>query len=260
MWLYLRNTPIVVSMTTTPIRLNTLHKTLPTILRQSFAPKAIYISIPYIHKRTGQPYIIPAWLKDEKRITILRSHDYGPATKLLGLLEQMNLPKNTIIITLDDDVFYPRNLLLHLAYAAKRNPAVAVGISGADLDYNAQGEINTDSHMGLMQYDSGRDVKILQGYAGVAYRADFFARDIFDLQYAARECIDADDLYFAFYLAKRLHARHMLNSPYINVGNIAWDTPIGCGRDALHLQPQKPALKHKACLSYLRAHFPEVAF
>ncbi len=252
--------PIVVSFTTTPTRLNKIQPTVKTILKQNLNVDAIYLNVPYFSKRDNAPYTIPDWLRDEKKITILRTQDYGPGTKLLGLLEQTDLKPNTIIITVDDDVFYPNNLFLQLAYKAMQNPNYAVGISGVDPDYDSQGLISTKSQMGTIErYDQQGFVSILQGYGGIAYRRSFFKEDIFDLDQMPI-CRNTDDMFFSFYLAKNAHPRLMLRNDYINIYPILWYNSIGTDTDALHKQTPKPAFKNRDCVAALKAQNPGVVF
>lgn len=103
--------------------------------------------MPYVFKRKNVPYTIPTWLEKKQVITILRSKDYGPATKLLGTLAIFDLPSDTIIITVDDDVYYPDNLILQLAYKAKQNPNRAMKVLWVpNPDYDNNGNIPYDSN------------------------------------------------------------------------------------------------------------------
>jgi len=245
---------IVISLTTTPHRIANIADTLQTILAQKAPIKQIYLSIPYKFKRDDLEYIIPKWLSDNKKITILRTDDYGPATKLLGVLKQVNLPPNAIIITVDDDVSYPSDLVLNLAYQAKLNPNYAIGIIGANPD-------SSNLELGLIKkYDSGTFVSILQGYAGVAYRARFFDQSIFDIQNAPADCIKSDDLYISFYLAKHKVLRQVFRTDTLKECTIDWNTNIGTANDALHKLIPKPADKHRMCIKYMRDRDPQVVF
>lgn len=256
----LRHEHIVVAFTTTPHRINKIAETVATILNQKGPIKKIYLSVPYVFKRDQTEYIIPKWISDNKKITILRTEDYGPATKLLGVLEKANLPANAIIITVDDDVYYPKNLVLQLAYKAMLNPTYAIGMSGANPNYDGNGMIGTDLWLGfLKKYNTEGFVDILQGYAGTAYRPGFFEKSIFDLENYPKDCITSDDLFFSFYLAKRGIPRSTLKNEYISVYSIRWNTLVGTSSDALH-KLGRPADKHRVCLAYMKELDPQVKF
>ncbi len=260
MYQELENENIVVSFTTTPHRINDLKHVLDQLSAQNAPIKQIYISVPYIFKRDNIEYVIPDWLKTYPKVTILRTEDYGPGTKLLGVLAKGNLPPESIVITVDDDINYPKNLILQLAYKAKQYPDRAIGISGVNVYYNYDGNIIASWGNGLTQlYKPDAQVAILEGFGGVAYRPKFFDKDIFELANAPRDCYNSDDLYISFYLAKHNVPRQVLMNDYIDREDIAWNEPIGMNNDALHkLGP--PIDKHVSCIKYMKQNDPEVKF
>ncbi len=257
----LRNETIVVTFSTTPYRIDNIQPTIKTILAQSIKPQAIYLNVPYIFKRDNLHYTIPHWLSAESRLTILRTQDYGPATKLLGAIKSVDLPPDTIIITLDDDVAYPSNIVLQLAYKAYLNPGKAITICGADIDYDANMQIKQTSKAGINKRTKPDSyVAIAQGFAGVAYRRSFFDQDIFNIESSPPECINSDDVYISFYLAKHNVPRQVLNNKYINYNNIDYKNDIGLSSDALHRLESSTTNKHRICLEYLKNLNPEVIF
>lgn len=257
----LRNETVVVSFSTTPHRIKNIGPTIQSIFDQNYKPIKIYISIPYVFKRENIPYVIPEWIQNDKRLTILRSDDYGPATKLLGALKEANLPPKAIIITFDDDIPYPKNTILQLAYKALKNPDAAIGLAGVNPVYDENGALSAahiDGIVGVRIPDA--TVSILQGFAGVAYRRYFFDDTIYDIAQAPRECINSDDLYLSFYLAKHNIPRIVLINRYINKNNINFMQDIGYGKDALHNLIPAPIDKHQACISYMHSLDPDVVF
>lgn len=257
----LRHSHIVVSLSTTPYRINKIDRVLKSITDQNVGIDNIYLNVPYIFNRENIQYVIPESLKTNKNITIIRCEDYGPATKLLGLLHNKELPADTIIVTLDDDIYYPKNTVLHLAYAALNNPHAAVGLSGADL--YGQHEIRTkkDQTLGFKtKYNFAGPVTILQGYAGIAYRAGFFAPDVFNIQNFPKSCINSDDLYFSFYLAQHNIPRLSIANRFMHTFKIDPDTETALGSDALQMQHPLPYEKHEMCLTYLKHNYPHVDF
>jgi hypothetical protein len=256
----LANQPIVVTFTTTPHRIAHLQPTIKTILEQNFKVP-VYLSIPHVFKRDNLSYTIPKWLEAETQIKILRTNDYGPATKLLGLLEQIPLSADTIIITLDDDVYYPPNLILQLAYKAYKNPATAVGTIGANIDYDYYGHIAPGSELGLVTIDSAdAQVAVLKGYGGVAYRRNFFDQEIFDFVATQNPCLKADDVIFGYMLTKRNIPKIVLKNKFCHQWQIRWQSEIGVDANALHQLIPHPADKHRECLAYLHELTPEIHF
>lgn len=257
----LRNETVVVSFSTTPHRIKDIRPTIQSIFDQNYKPSKIYISIPYVFKRDNISYVIPEWIENDKRLTILRSEDYGPATKLLGALKNVNLPENAIIITFDDDIPYPKNTILQLAYKAFQNPDSAIGLSGANPIYDKQGKLSNEKPDGIDGvHIPDAKVSILQGFAGIAYRRSFFDDTIYNITQAPRECINSDDLYLSFYLAKHNIQRIVLINKYISKHKINFMQEIGYGGDALHNLIPAPIDKHQACISYMHSLDPDVVF
>lgn len=257
----LRHSHIVVSLSTTPYRINKLDRVLKNIAEQNVAIDNIYLSVPYVFKRENIQYVIPKSLETNKNITIIRSEDYGPATKLLGLLSKKKFPADTIIVTLDDDIFYPKNTVLHLAYAALNNPTAAVGLSGADLYGDGEVRTKEDQTLGLKtKYNFAGPVTILQGYAGIAYRAGFFESDIFNIANFPSVCVNSDDIYFSFYLAQHNISRISIANKFMNTFKIDPDTQAALSADALQMQHPLPYEKHEQCLAYLKNNYPNIDF
>ncbi len=259
--LQIRNEHVVISFSTTPYRIDQMQSTLETILNQNTKVDAIYLAVPYVFLRDNTKYVIPAWLQDNPKIIVIRTEDYGPATKLLGVLKHIKLDPDTIIITMDDDIKYPKSTVLHLAYKAKKYPNEAIGIAGGDLDYDTNGNLLANKIGGLIsQTQSDAKTTLLQGFASIAYRRKFFNDEIFEISKAPRECINSDDFYLSFHLARNNIPRRILSNRYINKLKINYSNDIGHGEDALHNLIPTPSDKHRICINYMKKIYPDVTF
>lgn len=256
----IRNEQVVISLSTTPYRIHDMEEVIQDLLKQNIKLDGIYLNVPYKFLRDNIDYTLPNWLAKYPQIKVVRSQDYGPATKLLGTLEQIPLEAETIIITVDDDTFYPHNLALELAYKAHQNPQAAFGLMGANPIYNAEQHIDTNDHLGLEKIrNDGRHASIIQGYAGVAYRRKFFDDRIFDILQAPKECIQSDDFYLSYFLALQDIPRIVVRNKQICSCHLHWDTDEATNEHALS-QLAPPAFKHDICLRYLQEKFPHVNF
>mgnify|MGYP001448132085 CR=1 FL=1 len=105
---------IYLTMTTLPNRIVSSHfkNVINSLLIQSKYYDKIILNIPYKYKRTNEKYIIPKWIKNNKKIKIIRCEDNGPATKILGLIN--NVEENSILIIVDDDIIYDKNIVKNL--------------------------------------------------------------------------------------------------------------------------------------------------
>ena len=100
---------VVISLTTLPTRLigDGILDTLKSINDQTRPPDAVYLGIPKNNKRLNTEYPeIPDQIKTLCTIVDL-DEDCGPVTKILSALKMEPNP-NTVIITIDDDVIYPK--------------------------------------------------------------------------------------------------------------------------------------------------------
>jgi len=96
---------IYISMTTIPQRIESLNKSVESLLKQSHKPDKIFINIPYKYNRfneTVRDDQIPKF--DNNIVEITRCEDCGPGTKLLGSLSKIK--KDALIILADDDNIY----------------------------------------------------------------------------------------------------------------------------------------------------------
>lgn len=237
-----------------------MERTIQTLAKQNISLAGIYLNIPHKFLRDDLEYTIPAWLANYPQVKIIRCEDYGPATKLLGTLEQVSLSPDTIIITVDDDAYYPHNMALELAYKAHTNPQAAFGLMGANPKYNDQQQIDMEDHLGLIKIRTNDErASILQGYAGVAYRRSFFDDRIFDIKNAPKECIQSDDFYLSYFLAMQDIPRIVVRTKQICSCHLIWETERAVDEYALSkLAP--PVYKHDICLRYLQEQFPNVTF
>lgn len=189
---------IIVSLTTTPHRINTIKPVLESISRQTVKPNKIYVNVPWRFKRDNSEYKIPKWLKTYPGIVINRTKDYGPATKLVATLEKEKDPE-TIIITIDDDTIYTKHVVRDLvkqylfADKAKNSAITGLGLNllffvDHDLYYKRITCPNCDS-------------LILVGISAVAYKRFFFKEDIFSFwDRIPLNCAISDDLMLSAYL------------------------------------------------------------
>src|SRR5690348_14308296 len=100
---------LVVSMTTTPWRIDKIWHIVMSILNQTRKPDEFLLFVPEKCKRGGESYQIPEWLSElsDSSLNPLKvvrvDEDLGPATKLLPALKRVT-DDDTRIVTFDDDV------------------------------------------------------------------------------------------------------------------------------------------------------------
>lgn len=222
---------VVVSFTSLPGRLEHVTQTLNYFLRgQTKLPDKIYVNLPTYSVREGRAYSIPENLHQyiesldnaQRSIVVLNvvKNDYGPATKLLPTLLEETDP-STIIVTVDDDVFYPDFYLEDLYKAATRYPDKAVGYVGYRVNPGGEGYVKFDSQ-GL---EEDLEVDVLGGVTGIAYRrALLHAPAMFSYLYHPVEAFYVDDDYISGQLGRAGRGKVVLGNS--RVGNYMFSTDV----------------------------------
>ena len=109
---------ITVSLTTTPGRIESILPTLNTLLQQTRQPDEILLCVPTYCARLNQHLgNIPEYLVELEKTTqlrILKTEDYGPATKFIPAWKSINRTRNHFLIWLDDDIEYANTLVEEL--------------------------------------------------------------------------------------------------------------------------------------------------
>ena len=188
---------LVLSMTTLPGREALLARAVASLSRQTRPPDAFYLWLPA--ERFGGRY--PAL--DAAQARIVAGPDPGPAMKLLPALDLEPDPA-TLLVTVDDDVEYPPELLAKLEATARLVPDQAVGFTGWSLagEGGEPGVIHWNEEVprsAMLQ-----PVEVLEGYRGVAYRRGFFDARALHEHLAALDAFRYhDDILFGGYLASR---------------------------------------------------------
>lgn len=244
---------IVISLTTTPHRIDKIKDTLDSLLAQSIKADQIYLNVPYHFQRDNIPYVIPSWLDKYPGVTINRVEDFGPITKLLPTL-QLEPDPATLILTVDDDVWYPRHVVRDLVHYALQHRDVAVSPLNVSFALNADYEL----HDIVYRFKHGAKGLLVVGAAGVAYRSGFFAADFAELVgKMPKACTLADDLILSLYLwgnnvglaQTTRHSLHPLIVPftYKKLGYGFAPDALSFAHDAFTANPQHYA----ACLREL---------
>ncbi len=173
---------VVASCTTLPTRYSTLINVLKSLKNQTYPLDEIYLTLPYVAKRSNTPYPNPPEAL-KKLCNIVRCEtDYGPLCKLYGALTQEKNP-NTMIITIDDDMIYPPDLVESLVNHSNIDSNVAICGSGALLKYgilcmsyytNDQEGSRMNKSNGFYIPADGRYIDLVYGFSGVLYKRSFF--------------------------------------------------------------------------------------
>jgi len=216
-----------ISFTTTQIRIPKIIPMLDSITKQTIQPNIILLNIP---KSIVVPDKISEYCKTNDITINFLNNDYGPATKLLGALKYSNINDYDVIITVDDDICYPKTMIKHYKILNKRYNKCTLGISGQQFNKNKR--INSSNGAVTNNFEI-TETSILEGFASISYIQKFIDNDIFNIINYPYFNI-ADDAHLSNYMAKKTNL-FVTSSPYLNK-NLLNILEYGKETDALHVQ------------------------
>jgi len=155
-------------MTTVPARaVDILPKSLSALSKLNYDNYEIHLNVPDVCKSTGEKYTIPNSLRSIDKLKIFEGvEDLGPKTKIIPTLQRIEDPES-IIITVDDDVIYHKDLIAYHLKCRERYPSAAIGFSG------------TKQRRLILTPKSDIEVDILDNYKSASYTRGMFNDEFF---------------------------------------------------------------------------------
>lgn len=198
-----RNTDLVISLTSHPARMSTLHITVQSLLKQSLKPSHLIV---WLSKEQfpGAESDLPKTLLDLKSKGLeikWCSDDIKPHKKYFYAAQQY--PESALLIV-DDDAVYDRDLAKTL-YASYLKHPHAVSCMRANLIlFSPQGSFRKYDNW-IYDYRAKRDEPSYQllptGVGGVLYPPHSIPRQAFDATAIKSNCLFGDDLWLKFFTA-----------------------------------------------------------
>ncbi len=173
----------VVSLSTIPPRISKIEPLLENLQNQEIID-VIYLNIPWYCKKLKMKYKIPSFIKKYNKVYINRCEDYGPATKLLPVLEKEVNP-NTNIIICDDDNIYKSTWASKLIDHSNKNLNKVISYSS----WNTQ-----------TQYNGTLNFTVFSAFKGVIFKRHFFKNFKKFFLNLDKTCYWGDDLGISYYL------------------------------------------------------------
>lgn len=186
-----REKPIIVSLTSYEDRFSDLSKAIYSLLNQTLRPDRIIL---WLDEKgddlTTLPYEITRFIKNGLEIRFVK--DIGPYTKVVYAFKEFY---ESIIVTADDDIYYPKNWLkyLYLSYVSNQDDihchrAHRVGLKyGKILPYeNWEKQVEEES----ARYDN-----FLTGAGGVLYPPKCFSNEALREDVFLKYAPSADDIW-----------------------------------------------------------------
>lgn len=192
----IRRYKIIISFTSYPKRFDTIPITLKSIVYQSFKPDKIIL---YLCKEECGG-VIPDKLKKLEQYgleIVLVDNNIKPHKKYFYSMQEY---PNDIIVTIDDDIVYPRNFLKRLYYSHEKNPNCIMAARVHKILKNDEGK--------LEKYNNWRweykkctvpsNSLFATGAGGVLYPPNALPVIAFDIKNIQKLCLEADDVWLKF--------------------------------------------------------------
>jgi len=212
-----RNESYIVSLTSFPERINEVWITIETLMRQTFKPDMIIL---WLAEEQFPDKKVPESLNKltSRGLTIKFCEDLRAHKKYYFSL--INYPASNII-TVDDDLYYPRNLLFNLVKLhcefpdlIVTNRAHRITFSGKELNPYRQWKHNvTDTQPSYLL--------LATGGAGTLYPPDCLHNDVFKKELLRKLCFYADDLWLKIMSLRRdkkIATNKTYNKDFASVG------------------------------------------
>ena len=197
---------LIVNMTVMTHRLPTLHLVLASLFSQTRKPAKVIIWLPDTIDTTRQiPPEVTFYL--DKGLELRSVTDVGPHTKLLYALQEF--PKERLV-TVDDDIIYPANMIQALLFANERHPDAVIANWARELAFSPEGKVlgvrkgrlltpptlESDLEQAFSFVHEPSLLAFPYGTSGVLYPPGCMDRIVFDVTRFQRLCPKEDDIWF----------------------------------------------------------------
>ena len=187
-----RDREIIISLTSHPPRIRSTHLTVQTLLQQDMKPDRVILWL--AKEQFPCPEKLPKKLLRLQKygLEIRWYHDIRSYKKLVPTLKEF---PDAIVVTVDDDIYYSRDMLRVLVEEHQKHPneiichAVTHPILGED------GKLHINPNPGDYRGTSSYANKML-GCAGILYPANLLDYEIFNEKLFMTEAPTNDDIYF----------------------------------------------------------------
>jgi hypothetical protein len=175
---------VVVGLTTIPSRVRHLDLVLRNLLKQTRMPDALCVSIPEFSTKEMVRYPVEEMQRtfaamDRRIRVVIVPEDYGPLTKLMGMLLSENDP-GCLLITVDDDQLYGPTFVETLVRGSEEHAGAAVCLCGHILGRGPSlwgfrcSRNDGNPLVDALFIDPGSRVTVVSGWCGCAYPRSAF--------------------------------------------------------------------------------------
>lgn len=183
---------LIVSLTSFPARINDVWIVVKTMMLQTYTPDKIILWLSEDQFPDGKG--IPESLKSLEGVLFeirLVKHDIRSHKKYYYVFQEY---PNDLIVTLDDDIFYPQNLLEGIVNCHKENPDAVVCNYGLYVGYNVDGSIKSYNSWNRTKSLNPKDFFFGSG-GGTLFQPSKLYKDVTNIEIARLLAPTADDVW-----------------------------------------------------------------
>lgn len=188
-----REQELIVSLTTIPRRIGKVHLCIESLLRQNLKPDRLVLWI--CESQIGPDALPPMLKKLRKRgLEIRWHHELRSYMKIIPALKAF---PGSLIVTADDDLFYPKNWLGQLYEAYRKEPQFIHCHRAHLMRYDFSGNILPyNDWLWEAGDDQGPSLDLFPtGVGGVLYAPGHLSPEVFNEREFLAHCPKADDVW-----------------------------------------------------------------
>lgn len=190
-----RKNSIIVSLTSFSERLFDLHFCLYSLFNQTLKPDKIILCLNKEEFPNFENDIPENVLKFKKNgLTIKWCDNLKSFTKLIPVLEEY---PNEYIVTVDDDIFYPSDLLENLWKTYEKYPHTIISSRTRIIKFNSDGELDEYKYWPLVnKFAKSTFLNFITGVGGILYFPNALSDIVFKTELFKKLCPTGDDIWF----------------------------------------------------------------
>lgn len=189
---------LIVSLTTIPPRVGKIKEVIFRMLEQSVRPDKIIV---YLGKEKFEGKKLPLFLRVQMNVfgvEIRYVEDIGPHTKYFYAITEF---PDQIIITVDDDIRYPNDMIEELYNSYKKHPKAVSARRCHLITFNEDGSIQKYKEWGY-KYQELIDTPSMKlfptGVGGVLYPPKTLHPEVYNLEMIKKISLKNDDVWLKF--------------------------------------------------------------
>ena len=190
-----RNPPLILSLTSFPARIDKVYLTIETLLRQELKPDYIYLWLSkkeFPNKRKDLPERL---LEQEKRGLEIKFCEEN-LRSYKKLIYTLGKNPNSNIITFDDDIIYPKNIVKMIYHEHKKFPKKIIATRCNKIIKDPFGNMKSYKEWKFNTKEIEGSDLFFVGAGGVLYPRNSLSNEVFNEKVFIEICPSGDDIWF----------------------------------------------------------------